>query len=154
MPTIQPCSDHNALLDAITELSKSHWQETEAEFSTAAPSPNRAIYDALASAGALIALTVTDEEAIVGYASAVLSPHPHYDMLIAQHDTLYLAPAYRRGSLGIRLMQAIEQESIERGAQRVMWHAKPGSQFSKLVERMGYHTEETIYCKELTCQQQ
>ena len=154
MPTIQICHDHDAFFAAVTELSVGHWQETEAEFSARPPEPNRAIYAALADAGALIILTVTDGESLVGYASAAISPHPHYDMLVAQHDTLYLAPAYRLGSLGLRLMAALEREATNRGAERMMWHAKPGSTFARMVERMGYQPEETIYHKELLCQPQ
>lgn len=153
MPIIQLCDDYDEFFAAVTELSVGHWQETEAAFSARPPEPNRDIYTALADAGALIIMTVTDGEALVGYASAVISPHPHYDMLVAQHDTLYLAPAYRLGSLGLRLMSAIEREAVARGAERMMWHAKPGSTFARLVERMGYAPEETIYHKELPCPQ-
>ena len=146
--TIQPC-DHRQLLEQIGELAVCHWQELETEFSDRVPAPHREVYDAMAAAGALIAFSATVDGAVVGYASAFLCRHPHYDMLLGQHDTLYLHPAHRNGSTGLRLMKAIEQEAFARGAERMMWTAKPGSAFERILQSKGYRTEETLYCKEL-----
>lgn len=146
--TIQPC-DHGQLLDRMSELAVGHWQETESMFSGNPPEPDRAMYDALASVGGLLAFSATDDGELIGYASAFFCRHPHYDMAIVQHDTLYLMPAYRQGSVGLRLIAAIEKEAKERGAERMLWTAKTGSTFERILQGKGYQTEETIYCKEL-----
>lgn len=146
--TIQPCR-FGQLLDIVDTLAVGHWQETEAQFSGLPPSPNLELYDALINAHALIVLGAFDGDTLVGYATAMLFRHPHYEMTLCQHDLLYLMPAYRQGSAGLRLMQAVEEEARERGAFRIAWHAKPGSTFDHLLQRKGYSTEETIYQKEL-----
>ena len=146
--TIQPC-EHGQLLDQIGELAVCHWQELETEFSDRVPEPDRNVYDAMAAAGGLIAFSATLDGVVVGYASAFVCRHPHYDMVLAHHDTLYLHPAHRNGSTGLRLMKAIEQEAFARGAERMMWTAKLGSAFERILLGKGYQVEETIYCKEL-----
>ena len=146
--TIQQC-EHGQLLDQIGELAVGHWQELETDFSDRTPEPHREVYDAMAAAGCLIAFSATVDGAVIGYASAFVCRHPHYDMVLAHHDTLYLHPAYRNGSTGLRLMKAIEQEAFARGAERMMWTAKPGSAFERILQGKGYRAEEIIYCKEL-----
>lgn len=146
--TIQPC-EHGQLLDQIGELAVCHWQELETEFSDRVPEPDRSVYDAMAAARGLIAFSATVDGAVVGYASAFVCRHPHYDMVLAHHDTLYLHPAHRNGSTGLRLMKAIEQEAFARGAERMMWTAKPGSAFERILTGKGYRAEEIVYCKEL-----
>ena len=146
--TIQPC-EHGQLLDQIGELAVCHWQELETEFSDRVPEPHREVYDAMSAAGGLIAFSATVDGVVVGYASAFVCRHPHYDMVLAHHDTLYLHPAHRNGSTGLRLMKAIEQEAFARGAERMMWTAKPGSAFERILLGKGHQVEETIYCKEL-----
>ena len=146
--TIQPC-EHGQLLDQIGELAVCHWQEIETEFSDRVPEPHREVYDAMAAAGCLIAFSATVDGNVVGYASAFVCRHPHYDMVLAHHDTLYLHPAHRNGSTGLRLIKAIEQEAFARGAERMMWTAKPGSAFERILQGKGYRAEEIVYCKEL-----
>ena len=146
--TIHPC-EHGQLLDQIGELAVCHWQELETEFSDRVPEPHREVYDAMAAAGGLILFSATLDGVIVGYASAFICRHTHYDMLLAHHDTLYLHPAHRNGSTGLRLIKAVEQEAFARGAERMMWTAKPGSAFERILHGKGYHAEEIVYCKEL-----
>ncbi len=152
--TIQPCTS-GQIIDHIDDLAVGHWQETESGFSDRKPEPSRELYDMLEQSGALIAFGAYDGDRMVGYVSAMLYRHPHYPMTVAQHDTLYLLPEYRQGSAALRMMRAVEVSAAERGAERMMWHAKLDSQFSHILMAKGYHTEETIFSKELTpCQQQ
>lgn len=146
--TVCQC-DHNQLIDHISALTVGHWQETEAGFSDRAPDPDRIMYDAIAAAGGLVSYAAFDGEQLIGYASAFVCRHPHYPMVIAQHDTLYLHPEHRKGTAGVRLMKALEEEAKERGAERMLWHAKGGSTFEHILQGRGCHTEESVYCKEL-----
>lgn len=86
---------------------------------------------------------------LVGYCSAFLSRHPHYDCLMCQHDALFLLPAYRVGMAGLRLVQTIEREAARRGAAYVAWHAKPGSSFEGILARR-CRCEDVVYLRQLT----
>lgn len=144
--TVQPV-DHREIMEQIKSLTVGHWQETEAGFSDSEPNPCAEVYDAMAAVGGLVAFSAMDGGEVIGYASAFVCRHPHYDMVIAHHDTLYLHPEHRAGTAGIRLMKALETEAARRGAVRMLWHAKPGSAFDNILIAKGYHVEETIYCK-------
>lgn len=53
---------------------------------------------------------------LAGYAAYFLTPNLHYrSRLVAEADVFYLAPEYRRGLAGLRLLQAAERECIRAG---------------------------------------
>jgi len=135
----------DAMLPIMGALMREHWQETESWIEGEGPVPAVEIYHAMESTGVLIVLGAFDGDTIVGYVTATVSPHPHYSFLVAQHDLLYLDPAYRRGRTGLRLMLEIEIIAKARGARWMGWTAKPGSQFDALLSRRGYAVEETVY---------
>lgn len=137
------------MLPIMGALMREHWQETEAWIKGEGPVPAVEIYHAMESTGVLIVLGAFDGDTIVGYVTAIVSPHPHYSFLVGQHDLLYLDPAYRRGRTGLRLMLEIETMVKARGARWMAWTAKPGSPFDALLSRRGYVPEETIYKRPL-----
>lgn len=127
------------------ELAQGHWQETEAHLSDTPPKLSRETYEALDERGSLIAIGAFDGERIVGYAVAFICEHAHYGTLYAAHDSLYIAPEYRVGRTGIKMMRAVEEEAKARGATFIAWHAKPQSTFHQLLQRLGYAEEEVVY---------
>jgi GNAT superfamily N-acetyltransferase len=136
-------------MDAAAELARAHWAETEAGLMPEGPSIAIELYQALEQADALIAFGAFDADELVGYAVAILGLHLHYRVLYAQHDLLFVRPDHRRGTLGLRLMRAIETALKARGAKFVVWHAKPQSTFNMILVRTGYAVEETVYRKDL-----
>jgi len=148
MPHVRPVlvSDY---INQVTDLIHAHWLETERDFAPNGPAPAVDVYRALEQAGSILAFGAFDDaETLVGYAVAILSPHLHYGVLYAHHDLLYVTPAHRRGTLGLKLMRAIEGAAKDRGAQFSTWHAKPGSTLEAILTRSGYQLEESIFKKE------
>lgn len=131
-----------------------HWQETESHFE-AEPEPNLAAYKACEDAGVVVAFgAFDDEDVLVGYAVAFVLPHMHHGFIYAQHDLLFLKKEYRSGRLGLNLMRRLEEASAAKGAKFILWHAKVGSDFAMLLDRMGYSKEEEVYRKDLSCHSQ
>ena len=129
------------------QLAEAHRMETEAAWAGEVKL-NRELYQALAQAGSLLFAGAFDYGEIVGYCSAFLSPHLHYDCLMCQHDALFLLPQYRVGRAGLRLVSAIEREAARRGAAYMAWHAKPGSSFDGILARRG-RCEDKVYLRQL-----
>ena len=125
------------------QLAETHRLETESAWAGKV-SLNRELYQAVAAAGNLLFAGAFVDGELVGYCSAFLSRHPHYDCLVCQHDALFLLPAYRVGMAGLRLVQ-----TIERGAAYVAWHAKPGSSFEGILARR-CRREDVVYLRQLT----
>lgn len=131
------------------ELARDHWQETESAFSGNPPALDVPAYLALERAGALLLLGAFEGKELIGYSAATLCRHPHYGFPCAFHDGLFLARDHRHGMAGVRLVRATEAEAKARGAQGISWHAKRGSQFEALIERLGAITIETVFWKDL-----
>jgi len=85
---------------------------------------------------------------LVGYAGWFLRPHPHYaGCLMAANDIIYLAPAHRRGRVGLKLIDESEYLLKVLGVDRITWHVKPSHDWSPILKRKGYQLEELIYGK-------
>lgn len=88
---------------------------------------------------------------LAGYAAYVLTPNLHYrSRLVAEADVFYLAPEYRRGLAGLRLLQAAERECIRAGAHIIQNKVKIAHDCGRLFERMGYRAAEKLYVKAVT----
>lgn len=129
-------------------MAQAHQREVEPELGREGVNLALDVYRALEASGAVIAIGAFDGKTLVGYSVAILGPHLHYGFLYAHHDLLYLDPAYRKGTLGLRLIRATEAEARARGARCATWHAKPGSALQRILDRLGYGSEETVYLKE------
>lgn len=68
---------------------------------------------------------------------------------MAQSDALYLAPAYRRGFTGVRLLQAAECALVAKGVKNIMQTCTVKKDFGVILRRMGYTNTETVYRKEV-----
>lgn len=134
--------------ESVRDLAALHWRETESDFSVAPPELNLTMYRQVEDAGVLIALAAFDDGNMVGYVSGFVSRHPHYEMTVAQHDLLFVAPDFRKGRLGLNLMREFEREAREAGARAVFYHAKLQSQFDKLLGRLKFKAEEIVYRKD------
>ncbi|OFV31922.1 hypothetical protein HMPREF3136_08975 [Neisseria sp. HMSC15C08] len=135
--------------DETRRLSAMHWQETESDFSDRPPELDIKTYQILEEQGGIIAFAAIVDGEIVGYVSGFLSRHPHYDQLIAQHDLLFIHPSHRKGRAGLKLMREFEATAKAAGAKKVLYHAKPNSNFAKLLERLQFQQEEIIFQKGL-----
>lgn len=135
--------------DAVRDLAALHWRETEAHFSGSPPDLDLALYRAAEQAGTALAFAAFDGGRMVGYVSGFVVRHPHYGFVIGQHDLLFVHPDCRKGALGLRLMRRFEREAKDKGAAAVMYHAKPGTVFERILQRTGCMEEEVVYRKEL-----
>ena len=114
------------------------------------PDPDVERYTMLDDTGMTLALGVFDGDEIVGYTNSLISPSLHYrDVTICQNDAIYLRSDYRRGTLGLRLMRETERLARERGADMIVWHAKPDTNFERVLSRRKYAIQETVYTRAL-----
>jgi predicted GNAT superfamily acetyltransferase len=113
--------------------------------------PNVDTYCLLEDKGALLSIGAFDgDDEIVGYSVNILSPNLHYrDVQICQNDVLYVRKDKRQGTTGLKLMRETERLAKERGAQMLIWHAKPATNLNALLPHLNYSVQETIYTKVL-----
>lgn len=102
--------------------------------------------------GKLRIYTARSARELIGYAIYVVQPALHYrESLQAAQDILFLDPAYRRGRIGMRLIEFADRELRQEGVQVVFQHmkAREGLSFGPLLERLGYELVDHVYARRL-----
>jgi len=102
----------------------------------------------LEAAQDLACITARDDGKMIGYSVFFLQNHIHYKSTrMAFNDVLYLHPDYRKGRTGIKLIQHSEDHLKWLGIKKVVWHIKKANDFSPILQRMGYGSEEVVMAK-------
>lgn len=143
----------SVLAKELSLLFREHWREI-ALFQDSVPlEPNWDLYFQYEIAGLLHVLTVRADGLLVGYVFLIFSPHLHYASTIYAHcDMFWLKPAFRRGLLGYRMLKQAVEYAAERQAKVMYVSTKRhflGNRVGKLLERLGFSAEETVYYKQL-----
>lgn len=106
-------------------------------------------YQALESERALFVFTARHDGELVGYGIFTQFFHPHStNWLVAQSDTLFLRPEYRRGRDGVKFIEYCGERLRENRVDETLWLVSESNDWGKILERMGYAKKETVYGKE------
>jgi len=133
--------------DSIEQLMIGHWHEVDASYKTK-PQPAWDIYEKLEEMGMVVAYAAYDQGVMIGYVVVHITNHIHYGWLFGQSDVLYVAPGYRSNPVGLKLWRLARQETKDRGAYCIYWHAKKDSAFAKILQGTKHRMEEEIYIEE------
>lgn len=139
------------VVDEILPLLERHWREV-AYYDDIPLSPEWATYEFAARQGILRVFTVRIDDKLVGYTVFIVRPNIHYSSCVqATEDLLFVAPEYRKGRLGMQLIQYSDAELAKEGVQVVTRHVKaqPGLDFGPLLERIGYEPIDRIFGRRL-----
>jgi len=125
-----------------------HWEEIAHNKDLIALEPDWDRYQLMSDAGMLSVTAARNDSELIGYQVYIINNHLHYkSSKTALSDILYLAPEYRQGTLGIRIMKTAEEELKRLGVQRVMQNVKLANDWGVILERMDYKPFERIYTK-------
>jgi GNAT superfamily N-acetyltransferase len=95
-----------------------------------------------------VVFTARDEGRLVGYSAFFLNRHMHYGgFTVAQNDVLFLHPAARRGTTGLRLIDWTEQMLWDLAADKITYHIKFALDWRPILHRRGYADEEVMVAK-------
>src|SRR5688572_8316815 len=98
--------------------------------------------------GMLRPFTCRDAGVLVGYACfAVNCSLRHKTSLQATLDSLYLAPEYRKGTIGIRFIKYMETMLRAEGVQVIRQHAHPETALDHILPKLGYEHTHNEYEK-------
>jgi hypothetical protein len=137
--------DIDSIKDKIQVLIKRHYAELTLDKDVMKLAPDWDRYNQLNTDGKLSIVCAYDGDKIVGYSVFFLNEHIHYkNNIIANNDVLFLAPEYRLGMTGIKLIKYSEMILQQLGVSKVIWHVKMAKDFRKLLHRMGYQDEDII----------
>jgi GNAT superfamily N-acetyltransferase len=114
---------------------------------------DKGAYEKAEAAGILKVYTARSvpDFALIGYAIYFIGPNMHYrDSIQARQDVVYLAPEWRKGRLGMRLIAYADDRLRDWGVQVCHHHQKLAHPaIGKVLEHLGYEAVEQIWSKRL-----
>lgn len=123
-------------LEHALVLLQEHRDELATDKARMVLKPDADTYQALDQTGSLMTIAAYRDDELIGYSANLVSRNLHYsDLMQCQNDVLFITKAERKGSTGLRLIAETEKRAKERGAQIMLWHAKPDTNLDKLLQK-------------------
>lgn len=131
------------------QLIEQHWGEVVADGAQRKLDVNWDFFLRCESVGGLVTFVAREQDEIVGYAVFLLQYHLHCKTTVSAHnDAIFIRKDKRKGGLGIRFLQYIDEELPRLGANMIFFHVKPAADFGPfLTRRLKYKFHETIYVR-------
>jgi GNAT superfamily N-acetyltransferase len=134
----------------LEDLTQAHWQEVARNKRVMVLDPCIDRYLQYDKDGNLFCVALWAGEKLAGYSINLIGPHLHYRGLrCANNDVIFVYPEYRAGRTGMRVINATTERAAALGAKLMLWHAKEGTPFAKVLPRIGYGVQDIIFSKEL-----
>lgn len=86
--------------------------------------------------GALHVIGAYIDGQLVGFCNVLVSLSPHYSVLIAVTESLFVSPSHRGTGAGLALLREAENVARERGAAGMLVSAPTGGTLAAVLERM------------------
>ena len=136
--------------DEVVALARLHWGETEAYRHGQPFNPDRERYWYYNDIGYHHQYTVRDGGRMVGHGGIYVSQSMHSQLPVAQEDTWFLLPEYRKGRNALNFYKFIEADLRKLGVVEIIVSAKLSNSAGKIIEYLGYTHTEKLYSKQLT----
>lgn len=112
------------------------------------PEPKFDQYRLMERTGALYPLGVYYEEKLIGFAALLMPVIPHYGVVIAVTESIFVEKDFRRTGAGLKLIRTAERMAKEADAPGIIISANVNSPLSKVLPRMGYRITNMAFFKE------
>lgn len=127
------------LIGEILPLQQGYWEEVAGPFHHFPPDVDWKTYLMAQEQGKLKVLIGRVDGVLKAGTFIVLTPHPHYACIAASLPLLFVAPEYRRGREGLKLVKLAIEEGKKSGAQLMTTHGGVHNGVNKLFEYLGFN---------------
>jgi GNAT superfamily N-acetyltransferase len=105
------------------------------------------MYLTLNQSGMFRVIGAFDEDGrLVGVISFLFSLLPHYGKVVATSESFFVAPEYRRGAVGLKLLAEAAQWAKEVGAAALMVSAPVGGRLAQVMPHLpGWRATNTVF---------
>jgi hypothetical protein len=139
----------DALAEEIYPLAELHNKEIGGVIQNISIKIPIEFYKNLDESGMLKAFCLRKNCELLGYNVFTAVIHPQYNVLCAQHDSMYLHPSARVAFNAIKFLRWCDEMLKNDGIVFVTQNVTHQKDFSPLLKRIGYRPHETIYIKRL-----
>lgn len=140
----------SAIAKELPPLFEQHWREIAVNQENVPLCPHWDRYFDLDLAGVLRVLTVRSGDALVGYHFVFVFPHLHYfSTMWGESDLFWLAPAFRSGWTGYKLLRIVRDTLKENGVKVHRINSKVHFDLGPILERLGYKPSDVMYLQHL-----
>ena len=130
---------------------RQHWAEVAKDKTLLQLKLDADYYEKIERNGSLLVVIARHAGLLAGYMLLTLSTHPHYaDVMVAQDDSHFLLPEYRRGLNGYLLIKVAMQFAKAAGAQYCYVREKVGHEHPAMMKRLGLRELDVTYSCNLT----
>jgi len=84
---------------------------------------------------------------LVGFVAVLTPIVPHYGVVIAVTESLFVGKVYRRTGAGLKLLRAAEMHSIDAGSPMLTVSAPSGGVLAEVLPRLGYRETNRSFVK-------
>jgi len=131
-------------------LFEAHREELTTNKALMVLNPDIETYLKLQANGSLLALGAFNDDELVGYSINIIVRNLHYaDVMMCQSDVIFVRDDKRQGSTGLRLIRETERLARARGADVMLWHAKPKTNLADVLQRLEYGIQDIVYMRAL-----
>lgn len=142
------CERFEDIVDDLKICHAEHYSETELYRLGLPLDPKYAQISELERMGQAVQFTARSETGeLAGNILMYINRSLHTDSMIANEDTLYIKPTYRKGFMAVRFMQFVEDSLRKIGVKEIFTDSKTVNNAHRLVEYLGYKHVANRYAK-------
>ncbi len=127
------------VLHELKPVHSAHWQETERYRHGIALNPDYNYMINAERSGRFMLFTVRNQSGVVGNCMMYLSRSTHTQRWVAEEDTIFILPEYRKGRLGVRLIRYVEDVLRNMGVTEIRVTVKTVNDVGRLLSHLGYN---------------
>jgi GNAT superfamily N-acetyltransferase len=127
------------VLEELKPVHAAHWQETERYRHGIALNPDYNYMINAERTGRFMLFTVRNDDGLVGNCMMYLSRSTHTQRWVAEEDTIFILPEYRKGRLGVRLIRYVEDVLRNMGVTEIRVTVKTVNDVGRLLTHLGYN---------------
>ena len=142
---IEDIRAHDLLTDPVGSKLVERYREECAKPPFAESAPDAEAYKAMESIGNYRLAWMKKDGKPIGFVGVLVCKVPHFSMVCASIESLYLAPEHRKGFNGLRLLKWAKTVAKQAGAVGITMTAVEGTRLEQLATRLGRKTSHNFF---------
>ncbi len=111
------------------------------------PSAKGEVYKLIESTGALHTIAAFLDDMLIGFVTILASPLPHYGILIAVVESIFVTKAHRKTGAGLKLIREAERYAKSVRSPGLLVSAPYGGDLAEVLPSIGYVESNRVFFK-------